>query len=218
MKEYGWTEIAKAFVRQYPESSVQLAEVMLKYFGEDGTITGGFHSLPQTVLYEIVKRFPGEVWERIVKYLGPPVDARAYHITSWLRGEGFQARGENGVLPLVPLGELWRWVDADIEKRAWYLASFVPKQLFRREGEVCLAREVLVRYGGREDVRRNLRANFGTEGWSGPASLHYEAKKERLLDFKKDETNANVKRWIDEYVKSLDKEVERARIEEERGH
>jgi hypothetical protein len=61
-------------------------------------------------------------------------------------------------------------------------------------------------------------ANFSSESWWGPESLHYEAKKRELLGFKKDETDPNVKRWIDEYVVALDRQVERARIEEEREH
>jgi hypothetical protein len=79
-----------------------------------------------------------------------------------------------------------------------------------------LAREVLVRYGARKDVRSNLMNNFSSEGWTGPASLHYQQKKQQLLDFKKEEDNENVKRWIDEYVSILNQEIEQAKIEEER--
>jgi len=107
-------------------------------------------------------------------------------------------------------------VDADVENRAWYLASFVPKVLSRKGDKVCWARRVLIRYGEREDVRRNLRANFSTEGWTGPESLHFQDKKQKLLDFKENEENENVKRWIDEYVSQLEGRIEQARIEEER--
>jgi hypothetical protein len=48
--------------------------------------------------------------------------------------------------------------------------------------------------------------------------LHYGVKKEELLNFKKDETDPNVKRWIDEYVAALERQIEHARIEEEREH
>lgn len=61
-------------------------------------------------------------------------------------------------------------------------------------------------------------ANFYTEGWSGRESVHFQTKKQSLLEFRKGETNENVKRWMDEYVASLDKQIERARIEEEREH
>jgi len=61
-------------------------------------------------------------------------------------------------------------------------------------------------------------ANFSSEGWSGPESLHLEAKKRELLEFKKGETESNVKRWIDEFVGVLNRRIERARMGEEREH
>jgi len=215
MDEYNWTEIGKAFVRLYPEKSLELADKMLEHFGEEGTIFEGFHSQVQVVLNEITQLYPRKVWKKITKYLGPPIDSRAFHIKEWLRGGEFFEEKE-GALTLIPLDNIWEWVDEDVENRAWYLASFVPKTLFREKGKICLAREVLIRYGAREDVRRNLIANFSTEGWTGPASTHYQKKKEFLLEFKKKETNQNVIDWINEYVSILDEEIKKAKIEEER--
>jgi len=215
MDDYYWTEIGKEFIRLYPEKSLELADKMLEHFGEDGTILEGFHSEAQTILNDIVRQFPREVWRKITKYLGPPIDSRAFHIKEWLRGGRFFEEKE-GVLILIPHEEIWKWVNEDVENRAWYLATFVPKALFHEEGKLCLAREVLVRYGDREDVRRYLMANFSTEGRWGPASLHYQNKKEFLLEFKKKETNQNVIDWIDEYVSVLEEEIEMARIGEER--
>ena len=215
MDDYYWAEIAKAFVLLYPENSLELAEKMLEHFGEEGTIFEGFHSQVQEVLNEITKLYPREVWKKVTKYLGPPIDSRAFHIKEWLRGGKFFEEKE-GALKFIPLEEIWKWVEEDIENRAWYLASFVPKTLSREGGKICLLREVLIRYGAREDVRRNLIANFSTEGWIGPESVHYQKKKQQLLNFKKGEDNENVKRWVDEYVSILDKEIEKAKIEEER--
>jgi hypothetical protein len=137
-------------------------------------------------------------------------------MSEWLKGGDFFEE-KKGMLPFIPVEKIWEWADEDVEERVWYLATFVPKTLFREEGKTCMARELLIRYGALEDVRRNLRANFSTEGWSGPASLHYQEKKNWLLGFKNDEDNENVKRWIDEYVSVLNREIEQARVEEERG-
>jgi hypothetical protein len=46
-------------------------------------------------------------------------------------------------------------------------------------------------------LRENLMANFSTESWWGPESLHYEAEKQELLGFKAEETDPNVNRWIE---------------------
>jgi hypothetical protein len=50
----------------------------------------------------------------------------------------------------------------------------------------------------------------------GPASAHYREKKQRLLDFKKDEPDANVRLWIDDYVKALQRQIDDAKVREER--
>lgn len=215
MDDYHWAEIGKQFVQFYPSRSMKLADKMLEHFGEDGTIFEGFHSQTQSVLNVITRQYPHEVWKKITQYLGPPMDSRAFDFRQWLRGGEFYEAKE-GALTFIPLEKIWAWVDEHVENRAWYIASFVPKGLFREEGKPCLAREVLARYGGREDVRSNFTANFLSEGWTGPESLHYQKKKEKLLEFKKGENNENLKRWIDDYVTLLDGEIERSRIEEER--
>ena len=62
--------------------------------------------------------------------------------------------------------------------------DFVSKTLSAEEWQNSLARAFLVRYGQREDVRRNLRANYSTESWTGERSLHLESKKDKLLRIK----------------------------------
>jgi hypothetical protein len=214
MEEYYWAKLAEAFIRDYPEKSLELAEVMLQHLGAEGAVVHDFQSETSKILDQITRSNPTEAWHIITKYLGPPIDGRAYRITHWLQGGAFDHN--EGILPFIPLEELWRWVDADIETRSWYLASFVPKILIREPGKICLAREVLIRYGSRDDVRRNLMSNFSSEGWMGPASNHYRAKKEMLMAFRAEEENENVKRWIDEYIESLDQYINKAQGSEER--
>lgn len=218
MRDFNWSEMAKWFAKKYPARSLDLAKVMLEHFGQNGTIVENTYGSPIEVLNIIVEKSPEEAWDEIKKYLGPPIDSRAFHIKHWLRGDEF-ARGKGskgGILPLVPLNKLWEWVDEDSKKRAWYLTSMVPKTLFREHGRICLAREVLVRYGDRKDVKNELMANFSTEGWTGPESSHLQGKKNYLLEFRAGEPNKNVQRWIDDYVAIINKEIERARIREER--
>jgi hypothetical protein len=216
MDRHYWTGVGIAFAKSYPKESLKLAEIIVENFGNDGTVVGGFHSTSHNVLMEIARQNPEEAWNLIAARLGPPIDSRAYHLKSWLRGEQFSSGGESGVLPIFPPELIWKWVDTNTEKRAWYIASFVPKQLFRSNEKPCLAREVLIRYGNDEKVRRNLMSNFSTEGWSGSASGHYQIKKQWLLDFKKDETDPNVKLWIDEYINDLQSMIDHAKVREER--
>lgn len=216
MDRYHWAAVAKAFASNLPKDSLKLAQTIIDHFGEKGTIAGAYDSQVQEVLMEITRKNPREVWQLVSQRLGPPIDSRGFRLNSWLRGDRYSPGGEGGVLPLIPLDDIWKWVDANREKRAWYLASFVPKQLFRSTERPCLAREVLIRYGSDPTVRNNLTANFSTEGWSGPASAHYQEKEQQLLAFKKEETDANVRLWIDEYVAGLQAQIDQAKIREER--
>lgn len=217
MDAHHWSDIGKRFVEQHPDKSLPIAAQILEHFGAEGTMASTLHSSAVVVLGEITRRFPEAIWNLVIQFLGPPIDLRAFELNHWLHGGDLFEQEAEGALSLIPSKVIWEWVDADVERRAWYVASFVPRLLFHGENEVCLAREVLIRYGDQEDVRRNLMANFSTEGWTGYASAHYQAKKERLLKFREDEGNEKIRRWIDEYVVEIDKSIGREKLREEKG-
>ena len=84
--------------------------------------------------------------------------AVAFHIKQWLR---------DGGLTCMPPDEVWTWIDAALEKLAWYAATFVPSILDTGATATSWGRELLVRYGDRQDVRNNLHANLSTQVWTG---------------------------------------------------
>ena len=213
---YDFLTIGKQFLVHYPEDSLSVAEEMLDHLGEDGTIVEGFHSEARTLLNDITRRFPTQIWSKVAELLGPPIDTVAYHIALWLRGDDLFRPGHDSMIEVFQAETIWEWVTDDPNSRAWYLATIVPPTLFSREGSTCLARELLMRFGGREDVRRNLQANFSTGGWTGSLSSHFRAKKDALLGFRASEDDQNVIQWIEEYVGLLDLEITRALIAEER--
>jgi hypothetical protein len=206
-EDYDWAQVADAFLDQYTSDGPVIAEALLSNFGERGTITGHYNGEAERILTRIARENPVFVWKEISEHLGPPIDSRAFHLRQWLR--------DGGLMAFTPTA-LWKWIDADIENRAWYAATLVPSVLFHSTSDVCWARELLVRYGDLQEVRNNLHANFNTEGWVGPASQHYETKKRALEEFKRDETNPNVLLWIEEAIASLNHQIEQAHIQEER--
>ncbi len=215
LTDHFWTKIGVRFVDEFPLESVELADTILAHLGDEKSVLRGFYSETQKVICRIFTKNPEAGWKKVCRYIGPPIDGKAYHITTWLRGGRYIIPREGG-LSLVPLSDVFEWVDIDVEHRAWYLASFVPNKLTLDNDGQCLAREVLIRYGNREDVRRNFSANYSSEGWSGADSLHCENKKKHLSALKKAETNYNVITWIDEYIAELDSRIERANVQEER--
>ena len=216
MTDFYWTEIGKAFLHHYPERSLELIEPMLSHFGEVGVIFG-VDSQTCSVLDEIMKPYPTEVWDHVSKLLeNQKPSSRTVALEHWLREES-SAREGKGALTLISPEKIWKWIGEDEEERAWYFArNLVPKTLSAEEWPTSLAREVLMRYGERDDVRGGLSSNYLTEGWNGFASLHYEDKRQKLLHIAEGENDERVRRWIDEFTAGLEEVTEQAGIYEER--
>lgn len=224
MTSYYWTEIGKGFLRFYPERSLELAELMLKFFGIEGTIVGGFAPQTAPVLNEATRLDPERIWKRICKYLEDLLEtsedwSRRFSLERWLREADTPTMIEKseGALTLIPHHKIWEWVDDDVENRAQYLAhNLVPKTALTEKWYDSLARVTLVRYGEREDVRHALISNYLTGVSWGLMSSNYEVKKQNLLYLKSEENNKNVIRWIDDFVNVLERHIEAAKICEER--
>lgn len=217
MDDYYWTQLGKELVKKYKQYGLKLYKKIFRYFGVAGSILHNTLSSTHEVLNVVAQEYPKEIWKIVIKYLGPPIDDRAYCLYNWLRGGKFYEE-PRGALNYIPFKEISNWVDEDVEKRAWYLSYFVPPQLFHStDKRICYAREVLARYGHREDVLENFTANYSSEGWIGPSSLHYANKKEDLLKFKKTEKNRKVIRWIDKYLSEIDSRIKISKADEERN-
>jgi len=217
MIDYHWNAIVIIFLDRFPEEQIPFIEVLIANLTNEGILNVEIQDSILDILNRLVQSHPAELWNVVSPKLGPPIDMFAYEITSWLKG-GFSFKGDGiGALQYIPVEEILKWVDEDLETRAWYLATFVPKQLKNNEGESCIARELLVRYGNREDVRSNLRANYGSEGWTGSTSLHYTHKKEWFEKYRLDEDDLNVILWLDEYIEILKEEIKHAKEREERA-
>jgi hypothetical protein len=215
MARYFWKETSMGIISHLPDLAPMLAERIGSFFGNKESIADGYHPDVEGVLTAITKMDSEAVWKTIEQYLGPPIDRRAFALTRWLRGERAEAVSRPAALQLFEPALVWRWVNGDIEKRARYLAFFVPPQLSCPEGQISFARELLAKYGNRPDVRNAFSANYSSEMWTGPESAHYRQRRDELLQFKQHETNPNVIRWIEEYLHDLDTSIERAKAQEE---
>ena len=218
MIAYHWAEISRTFLQLYPEKNLELAELMLSHFGKDGSIVSPY-SRTCSVLDEIIQQNPGEVWKLTSRFLeGQENTSRTIALEQWLREGSSWGREESTAALLRLRCELiWKWIDKDVEKRAWYFAyRLVPKTHLPEEWMASLVRAFLVRYGSHKDVSSGLMSNYLSGTWLGPPSRHYQAMRDRLLRIKDIEDDENVKRWIDEFAAGLKAQVEQERIREER--
>jgi hypothetical protein len=207
LEEFHWTRLATVLLNQHPKLGHELAGPLINSFGTDGTIMGGFEPEARRILERLAGTSPREIWDLISNHLISPDSVRAFRLSRWLR---------SGALNLIPPDLVWKWIKADVGKRAAYAASFVPGVWRTAVGGICWPRELLVRYGRRKDVQRALYGNFQTEFWHGLTSSHYEEKKNGLQNLRVGESNVNVLNWIDKFIDSLNETVAHARVQEER--
>lgn len=207
MGDYHWKQVALRFIKEFQQHGLSISERLLEFFGIEGTIIGGYRTQVQEVLIQIIRLYPEEVWKQVSRYIGPPLDHRAFALTHWFR---------EGPLSIFPQDKIWAWVEEDRDKRASYLAYFVPKSLSSSNGKPSLARAVLMRYGDMEEVRNSFSANYFSGAWTGPETQHLLSKQQALLELRAKETNENVRLWIDGYLEAIERDLERAQIREER--
>ena len=217
MIEFSWTEIAKVFLQDYPDKSLELVKPMLAHFGEEGTIVGVF-SETCVILDAITEEYSAQVWEQVSSLLEQRTHfSRITDLEQWLREGGFSDRETaTPALTRMPRQRIWEWVDADTKNRAWYLTPCVPKPLSLEEWKTSLTREVLVRYGNQKEVRGALIGNYLTDTWLGPPSVHYQEKQDYLSQIRDIEDNEDIIDWIDEFVEGLDEVIIGEKIHEER--
>ena len=211
-----WAAIGKDFLRDHPKESLVIAEKMLLHWGQSGTIVERSCSEARMVIDDITRQFPSDVWSMVSKLVEQPTRTTSFHLRHWLRGDNMFRAGKSSMINVFPADRIWDWVDDNPFARAPLLAEFVPPALPEEGSDTCLAKELLIRYGDRKDVRIRLQINFDTEGWMGSQSAHFTRKKDKLLAVRDSESNPNVILWIDEYTESLNLGMERAVLEEER--
>jgi len=190
---------------------------MVDNLGKEETIFESYRTRSVEVLNQVSKQYPTEVWQYVSKR-SERKGEDLYDLIQWLRGDwGIGRNKAVGALTMFDNKDVWSWVDEAKKRRAAFLGSMVPKILFRKKDDYCWARQLLIRYGELEEVRRSLGANFSTGGFSGPASLHHTKKKERLKSFLEKEKEKTVISWVQEYIKGLDERIKGAKIREERS-
>lgn len=206
-----WKEIAKAVVQQYPDARDELVTEILANFGDREVMVG--HNREVTDLLEqLFVEEPDEMWPMIAQVLADR-DSRSVMLCQWLSGTLFDS---DAPITAVDTTQLWGWVDEDQDERAALLASAVPATFTPEEERSSLAREVLSRYGDVEGVFEAVSGNYGTESWWGPASEHYQQKKERLQALKQNETDRNVISWVNQELADLEQSINQAEQFEER--
>lgn len=211
MTQHHWEETAKELVETNPDAAVQMLDPVFDNLGTRGTLVHTSHDVNE-VLSKILGLKPEETWEKITETLDKR-DERVLWLSNFLSG-GIR---DEGVYPIkaVPPELIWEWVDEDVSDNGILAAQLIPARFFHEEEEVCLARELLKRYGDTEDIRQAVSNNYHSETIVGPSSEHYKKKKQHIQEFKEQEDHPNVLKWTNEELSELEKQIRVSEMQEE---
>lgn len=205
---YRWNEVANRLLELDADAAANLAVGLIEKFASRNSVTAGYHPDPLKFLSNVARAKPDVVWPAVARRLESPKDVGTWHLLNWLRG-GRSVRGDElAGLDALPSSMVFEWVDAAPQDRAWILAERCPPIISKPGETPSFARQILERYGYIEQVRRSLHANSFSEGWSGPASEHYQGKLEGIEELLASETNANVRMWLKERRERLQATIE----------
>lgn len=212
---HSWEHLANKYLDQFPEQYLSLFKLIIsrfEYIKHIFKAASPFHN----ILKRIAQDKPVETWEIITEFLDDLESKKAYKILHWLGHE--RGIGEDGgICPLIYFSAdlVLSWIDEEPENRARAIAHRTPKTL-DQDNHGYITREILHRYGHLRGVKSALSANFFTDGWSGPASLHYRKRRDIARAWLKGETSSNVIEWLNDYIEDLGSTIKREEIREER--
>lgn len=215
--DYDWSTVAERYIDQYADDSALLLDMLLDNFGEDDTIFGTYGDYVKRTLNRLVKLNPVEAWKKVSRYL---LDSKhSYRLElSWLGGGMSFDERPSGAIRLFPKKLILDWIEEDPDSRAHRIASLIPHDYGHDAGKDSWFATIIDRYGEDERVKNSISANFGSEGFSGPQSLHYANKVEtvkRFAELHKD--SKNIQKWANGEIGYLNERIKAARLNEERN-
>ena len=154
-----------------------------------------------------------KTWQRISCYLSLNIILFS-PIKTWLRGDDNFDHNIPGAMSNFDIEDIFAWIDEDVENRLKIIAYCSPKDLFKENGHIM--RSLLIKYANNKNLYHYLHINFGNKGWVGKASTHTKAEIELVKQFQSKEKNKSVLNFVNEYLESLELELKRHIIEEER--
>jgi len=213
--DYNWAEVAKKIIVQDPGFGVKILEKVLMHWDSYEHYFSPRANHIAFLLFKIVRADPEGAWEVISKLIADLKGIRTSIIMTWFQAyDSMSNPSAFGGFSLVKFETVAKWIDKSKQPRASFIARYLPKTLEPPAGN--FTRQFLKRYGTEESVRNELMANFGTEGWSGEASVYYQTKKNRFVEMRKSETEPNLIKFLDEYVEALEAQIEHWQTFEER--
>ena len=215
MDGYEWKEVCAKLIKWDPSHALPLLDKLFVEMGKEYRLS--YDTYVGTLASELVFIDPSGAWVLLTKHFEVTLPKWRSDLLSWLKG-GFARFDETDArspIADISIDEILEWIDQDVEVRAALIAHAAPRTLNDAAGGK-LTRELLVRYSHVEGVKNGITAIFNSGGWSGPTSLYYKKRRDKFRVWLSAGFQHEVVQWIEEELDSLNQQIERAEIDEER--
>jgi hypothetical protein len=217
MNDYGWDLLARGLIKRYPESVPEFIRFLFGNIGLEDSFFASYGSYPMGVAHELIKQYPAESWKVIGEILATSQNPyQLWNIFRILKGSMDNNSDASGALVHIPAELIFEWVDIDSDTRIPLLSNFIPAGFGEKIWN--LIRQILIKYGVSNKLQLSLMGEFLSGGWMGPTSIHLINKQKLLAEKLSGETVPTVKRWIQRFIKELDKQIESEKQREEREY
>jgi len=212
-----WEEVVERFVLQFPARTPDIFQAIMEQIYKSESRLFGSDWCVQTASRKLIRSAPQGCWEIVSRRLADAGNGRGGAIWHWLDAAYYGTEPDAGLLSLFPEDSVLAWAAESPRTRAVRVAELVPGSL-DDPGLTTLARQLLILFGDRADVRGAMAWHLVHAGVSALDANHYQQLRERALAWLKDEAHPNVRRWLDQVIQSLTTNIKQAEIEEERGY
>lgn len=205
-----WVTMANAFRKRFPDRQVDLLSKLLTRKKKRASYTAESETFG--VLREICAANPDQSWSVVAAALDEP--SHSWTISHWLGGG---MRDGNAPTPIEAFSteRIFEWIDDSPHERLASAVDFMPKTLASPGGDLTAA--FIERYGSRKGINDALAFRFGLGSYSGPPSEHHAAQREQAIKWAGATASTKVKSFLDTYIETLTKLIDRERIQEERS-
>lgn len=212
---YIWTSVLLKYIKEKGESEevFNLLDKFIAFISDYENHNAIYSAHIASILDTCSDLNYKKTWQKISCYLSLNIILFS-PIKTWLRGDDNFDHNIPGAMSNFDIEDIFTWIDKDVENRLKIIAYCSPKDLFKENGHIM--RSLLVKYANNKNLYHYLHINFGNKGWIGKASTHTKAEIEIVKQFQSKEKNKSVLNFVNEYLESLELELKRHIIEEER--
>ena len=205
-----WETMAKAFRERFPNREINLLTALLNPKKRLQTYATASETFG--VLGAICAAKPEESWEIVAAALKGK--SHAWTVSHWLGG-GMRDDASPTPIEAFSAARVFNWIDKSPRERIVRALDFIPKTLTSPSGDLTAA--FIEKYGVTKGFNDALAFRFGLGFYSGLPSEHHAAQREQAIKWAGATMSIKVKAFLDAYIETLTKRIDRERMHEERS-